>query len=201
MNYLGLLLGLSIVFTIIVGFLLWLVVHSRTSVVLKFISLIVGSVLILFFALSISDSLGLPKPFNWEWRYKDRDIVEVVGYDIREGQALYLYLKIEGVDEPRSYVLGWNLKMAEQLQEAGEKAKRSGRRLLMKQPFKKFGMFSKNGDAEGEFGDNQEGDQPGDESHGGQTGRRGLNTDEYEDYQDGSIFYLEPPPPLPPKSY
>ena len=44
----------------------------------------------------------------------------LLGASAKEGEAIYVWLEIEDVAEPRAYKLPWNREMAEQLQKATE---------------------------------------------------------------------------------
>ena len=51
------------------------------------------------------------------------------------GKAIYLWLGMEGVDEPRAYVLPWSQEMAKQLNGAQREAQQTGTSVLMQKPF------------------------------------------------------------------
>ena len=59
----------------------------------------------------------------------------VLGSIIREEQGIYLWLQIDGVDEPRSYVLAWNRDLAEELQAARREAEENDSDLRMTMRF------------------------------------------------------------------
>ena len=52
-----------------------------------------------------------------------------------EDEAIYVWLQIRDVQEPRSYVLPWNNERARQLHGAKRDAKREGTKVKMKNPF------------------------------------------------------------------
>ncbi|MCH6546587.1 MAG: DNA ligase [Deltaproteobacteria bacterium] len=59
----------------------------------------------------------------------------VIGSQMVEGQAIYVWLGIEGVAEPRAYALPWDEKVARQLHGARRNAEASGTRVKMRNPF------------------------------------------------------------------
>ncbi len=53
---------------------------------------------------------------------------------MREGEAIYLWLGLEGVLEPRSFALPWNEAMARQLHGAQGEAEETGTELRVRMP-------------------------------------------------------------------
>ena len=56
-------------------------------------------------------------------------------YGFREGEAIYLWLRLPDVTQPRAYVLPWNRNAAQQLQDVGREAERTGTEVIMRGPF------------------------------------------------------------------
>ena len=83
----------------------------------------------------LSDLLSRPKPVALEWWLGNAQEATVIGSQMREGSSLYLWLQLDGETEPRAYRLPWNQKMAQQLQQALEKAERDGTEARMRLPF------------------------------------------------------------------
>jgi hypothetical protein len=54
--------------------------------------------------------------------------VIVLAYKFIEGESIYLYLNIEGVEEPLPIVLPWDLGQAKKIQELYEAARKLGKR-------------------------------------------------------------------------
>ena len=78
------------------------------------------------------DLLGSPQPIELEWRTPDD--ATVLASSMREGEAIYVWLQAANATEPRSYVLPWNTKTAQQLQNALEDGKSTGRKGRMTRP-------------------------------------------------------------------
>jgi len=56
---------------------------------------------------------------------------------MKEDEAIYLWLQIPDVDEPRSYKLPWSDEVAKELHKAQQEAEQSGTEVNMKKPFEK----------------------------------------------------------------
>lgn len=125
----NLLFGLYAISAIITLFLAW---RSRNwpTVGLYALFLLVGYV-------SYVELLSRPKPVTVEWFLDSVDEVVVLGATAVEGEAIYVWLQIPGVDEPRAYKLDWNRKTAEQMQAANRAAEKSGTAVKMRMPFER----------------------------------------------------------------
>lgn len=78
--------------------------------------------------------LSRPKPLRLElWQQADK--AKVLGATMREGEAIYVWLQFPGVDEPRAYTLPWDMKMAQQLQNAMQEGQANGADVNMSKPF------------------------------------------------------------------
>ncbi len=86
---------------------------------------------------AFNDLLSRPKPSALEFAHDQIEQAEVLGAALREGRAIYLWLRLPGIEEPRYYVLPWRLETAEVLQEAIREAERNRSGLLMRLPFEK----------------------------------------------------------------
>ena len=85
--------------------------------------------------MSLSEMLSRPKPVGSEWARRELAEATVIGSQMVEGQAIYVWLGIEGVEEPRAYTLPWDEKTARQLHGARRSAEASGTRVKMRNPF------------------------------------------------------------------
>jgi len=70
------------------------------------------------------DLLGSPKPLRLEWRGLDK--ATVLAASMHEGEAVYVWVKTASAPAPRAYVLPWDTRMAQQLQDAVQKRESSG---------------------------------------------------------------------------
>ena len=79
--------------------------------------------------------LSRPKPVGKEWVRREIAEATVLGSQMQEGRAIYVWLAMEGVEEPRAYALPWDEKVARQLHGARRNAEASGTRVKMRMPF------------------------------------------------------------------
>ncbi len=85
--------------------------------------------------MSLSEMLSRPKPVSSEWARRELAEATVIGSQMVEGQGIYVWLGIEGVEEPRAYALPWDEKVARQLHGARRNAEASGAKVKMRNPF------------------------------------------------------------------
>ena len=85
--------------------------------------------------LSLSEMLSRPKPIEIQWAMQELSEASVIGARLEEGEAIYVWLGIEGIDEPRAYALPWNDEMARQLHGAQRSAEQDGTKVRMRKPF------------------------------------------------------------------
>lgn len=84
-----------------------------------------GSLMVTGYA-AFAELLGRPKPVTLEWAAGQTGDAVVLAADMREGEAIYLWLKVGGISEPRAYMLPWSLEMAKQFRRASKEAERKG---------------------------------------------------------------------------
>ena len=81
------------------------------------------------------DLLSRPKPVGFEWWHAHADHAAVLSSSLYEDEAIYLWLQLEQVDEPRAYRLPWDRDLAEQLQAAQPEAAANETQVQMRTPF------------------------------------------------------------------
>ena len=84
---------------------------------------------------SVSVMLSRPKPIEMEWSRRQMADASVLGARLEEGKAIYVWLGLEGVDEPRAYVLPWDQELAKQLHGAQRNAEQAGTEVHMRSQF------------------------------------------------------------------
>lgn len=85
--------------------------------------------------IQIIEVLSKPKPVSFEWYERQANSVVLLSASFDEGNAIYLWLRLDGAIEPRSYIIPWNVKLAEKLEDAVEEAVRRNSTVLLKKPF------------------------------------------------------------------
>ncbi len=83
----------------------------------------------------IVEMLGKPKPASFEWYENSVERAALLGVSLDEGKAIYLWLRLDGSLEPRAYVVPWNLKLAEKLEDAVDEAVRRRAGIVITKPF------------------------------------------------------------------
>jgi len=84
---------------------------------------------------SLSELMSRPKPVALEWLRRELPEATLLGANMQENQAIYLWLKVPEIEEPRAYTLPWNRKLAEQLQRAQRQAKKNRNGVRVRRPF------------------------------------------------------------------
>ena len=79
--------------------------------------------------------LGRAKPVSHEWARRGVEEATVLASNLREGEAIYLWLKFNDMDGPKAYVLPWSKRAAKELRGAERQAKAQGTQVRVKRPF------------------------------------------------------------------
>lgn len=89
-----------------------------------------------------SDLLSRPKSIKYEWLKREVEMVQVLGYHIQEGAAIYIMVRApQHWDTPRLYYMVWDessQSLAQKLRRAMERGKASQEPVFMLDPFKKY---------------------------------------------------------------
>ncbi|MCB1970094.1 MAG: hypothetical protein KDG54_06780 [Geminicoccaceae bacterium] len=105
----------------------------RTSVK---VSAVLASILFLPLTYAaFAELLSKPKPVALEWWKSAADEATVLGSTAQENKGIFLWLQLDNIDEPRSYVLPWSRELAQQLQDAMEEAEKQKTGVRMRLPF------------------------------------------------------------------
>lgn len=86
--------------------------------------------------LGFAELLGRPKPADLEWTRSEAAEATVLAARLREGEAIYLWLGFEDLNEPRSFVLPWSEAMARELYGAQGEAQENGGEVRVRLPLK-----------------------------------------------------------------
>ena len=85
----------------------------------------------------LSEMLSRPKPVGLEIARQELAEATVLGARMEENKAIYLWLDIPGVQEPRAYALPWSKELARQLQGAERESEDTGGPIRMRKPFER----------------------------------------------------------------
>jgi hypothetical protein len=102
---------------------------------IKVTALLVAAVFLPAAYAGLSRLLSMPKPIQLEWWLAKADEATVLASSFRENEAIYLWLQLRNVAEPRAYALPWNRDLAEQLQTAQREAAENQTQVQMRLPF------------------------------------------------------------------
>ncbi len=97
----------------------------------------------LFIPIAYLDAIELlrkPKPMSFEWFERGADKAMVLGVSFYEGQAIYMWLRLDGAMEPRYSVLPWRQSLAEKLEGAVEEALKQRSGVFITKPFASKGF-------------------------------------------------------------
>jgi hypothetical protein len=110
-------------------------IWAPRRVVVRMTAFLVSALFVPLSYAAFASLLSKPKPVALEWLRGATQQANVLGATIHEGQAIYVWLQMPGLDEPRAYTLPWSLELARQLQDARRKAEEQGTGLGMRLPF------------------------------------------------------------------
>ena len=102
---------------------------------LKITALVLAALLMASGYAGLVELLGRPKPTAMEWSRGSEEAATVLAWRVREGEAIYLWLLVDGRPEPRAYVRPWDMATARQLQEATARGVAEGTAVRMRRPF------------------------------------------------------------------
>jgi hypothetical protein len=91
-------------------------IWAPRSLPLKISALVLAAALMATGYVGFMEIIGRPKPVSAEWALETIEDAAVVATRLREGEGIYLWLEGRGAQEPRAYVLAWDLGDAKQLQ-------------------------------------------------------------------------------------
>ena len=121
--------------TVLAAILASITIWSPRKVLVKVAALAVACSFMPVAYAAMVDLLSKPKPATYEWYMSGLPEATVLGSSAVEGEAIYVWLQLDGVREPRAYALPWDQKLAQQLQDAGREAAEQQSAVRMRVPF------------------------------------------------------------------
>jgi hypothetical protein len=119
----------------VAAFLGSIAVWSPRRLPVKVCALVIAGLFMPLAYAGLTDLMSRPKPVSMEWWLAHAEEATVLAAVPEEGRHIFLWLALEGVDEPRAYVLPWSREAAQQLQDAQEQAAEEGGEVRMRMPF------------------------------------------------------------------
>lgn len=107
----------------------WIAIWSQKGRVVRWAAVLLTVLLVGGSYPAYVELLSRPKDVSEEWYLKNVPTATITGVYIREGIALYLYLMLPGIDEPRSYEFPWSdetRELADSIVKALEEAEGGG---------------------------------------------------------------------------
>jgi hypothetical protein len=83
-------------------------IHAPRALSLKLAALALAALLLPTAYGSMVDLLGRPKPVAMAWAEERVGEATVLAASLREGEAIYLWLQLDGAPAPRAYVRPWS---------------------------------------------------------------------------------------------
>lgn len=123
--------GLLGVMALLASIAIW----SQRRTPVRTLAVILTALFIPIGYLSVTTLLSQPKPIHHEWFKRHVDEATLLGVSVREGEAIYLWLRLDDSLEPRYYVLPWQQQLAEKLQNLIDEAIREGASVTISNPF------------------------------------------------------------------
>ncbi len=121
--------------TLLVAALAAICIWSRQRLWIKVGAIAIMAVFLPVSYLTVVDLLSRPKPISLEWGSRDLSEATVLSAHLKEGERIFLWLSVDGIDEPRYYALPWDEQVAKQLYGAQQEADEKGTEVRMMQPF------------------------------------------------------------------
>ena len=123
-----------IVTGILAGVLALFAILAPRSGRLKSAALVCTALFLPLVYLSVNDLLSRPKPVQTVESIEQFQNAVVTASLMRENEAIYLWLQVPGVTEPRSYQLPWDEQLAIELHKAEREAEAEGTEVQMQLP-------------------------------------------------------------------
>ena len=126
---------LFIALTVLSAALAMLAVWSRRSLAIRVIAVIALTAVLVLEYFALTDLLSRPKPAALELAGEQIDKATVLAASIEEGSAIYLWLRLPNIQQPRYYVMPWEQKSAVELQRAIRESRKTGQHVMIDLPF------------------------------------------------------------------
>jgi len=110
-------------------------VWSHRGLRVRSLVVVLVAVLAPLLFLSVTELLSRPKPVRHAWFQQRAQEAIVLGADFVEDRAIYLWLRIDGAEAPGHFVLPWNSRFAERLEDLMDEGMNNGKLVKINNPF------------------------------------------------------------------
>lgn len=124
-----------VAFVVLSTMLVMLVVWARRRLWIRALTVVALAVLLGLNYFALSDLLSRPKPVALEFLETGVDEAQVLAASLDEGEAIYLWLRLPDLKQPRYYRMLWQHEAAVQLQDAMREAERRRAPVYLRLPF------------------------------------------------------------------
>ncbi len=124
----------------VAGLLASIAIWAPRRTTIRAVSVALAGVFIPVVYLGLTEVLSKPKPMQHEWFQRHVDEATVLGVSVDEGKAIYLWLRLDESLEPRYYVLPWQRRLAERLEDVIDEAMRDEAHVRLRNPFSRRGF-------------------------------------------------------------
>ena len=121
------------VFVVMIAALTWIALRSAEGLAARLGAMTLALGLMAASYVGLLELLGRPKPVELAWALDLSLEPEVLATELREGEAIFLWLRDETSPVPMSYRLPWSLEQAKRLQQARQQAEANGTDMRMRQ--------------------------------------------------------------------
>lgn len=118
----GILITLFAVLLAVIALLASIAIRAPRPLALRTLAVVATTAFIPTAYVALNELLGKPKPIARTWFEPRAKTATLLGVSLDDGKAIYLWLRLDGVKEPRAYVLPWQLELAQRLQDVIEEA-------------------------------------------------------------------------------
>lgn len=128
---------LFVIAIVIAAVLANIAVWSKSKLVLRTLAVFLTTMFVPIVYLGLTEVLSQPKPVAHEWFKRNVDDARVLGLDIVEGRAIYLWLKVGNDYQPSFYKLPWQPMLAQRLENLVDEGIKNDKPIRILNPFSK----------------------------------------------------------------
>jgi hypothetical protein len=124
-------IALVALFAVLTSIAIW----SPRAAWIRIVAIVIAAAVLPLSYAVLAGLLSKPKPRSFAWFEARTEKAELLGASFAEGKAIYLWLKLDQMVEPRYFVLPWRKQLAQKLEEVMEAATKTRAGVLIIKPF------------------------------------------------------------------
>ncbi|HUS96961.1 MAG TPA: hypothetical protein VMX97_09505 [Hyphomicrobiaceae bacterium] len=122
---------------LLMGLLASIAIWAPRKLPVRAAALLVAILILPWCYVVLAGLLSMPKPQSLAWFETKVEKAELLGASFAEGKTIYLWLRLEGMTEPRYFVMPWRKQTAQQLEDTIDAATKSRAGIVIFKPFQK----------------------------------------------------------------